>query len=222
MTAETGMRVASASRNTRSRMSRSCTEPTMALRSTRRPRPPLAHDGQLRDAVALEQVDGGADLVGGLHADHRRQRGRLAALLAQELADGRPVARPLHHPVLDHPRVVEDLRQVRPPAVRQDHEHRLVGRQLARHLDGDVHREAAGAADQQPLLARHPPRGAEGVAVGHGDPAVDRRALERVGPEVLADALDQVRPHERRSCRSSPPGRRRRPAGSAASAAGTA
>ena len=95
--------------------------------------------------------------------------------------------------MLAHPVVVEHLREVRPSAVREDHEHRLVRRQLGGERQRGLHRHAAGAADQDALGARDRARAEERVAVGDLDPAVDDRGVERLGPEVLADALDQVR-----------------------------
>ena len=56
-----------------------------------------------------------------------------------------------------------------------------------------MEREAARAAGEDALELGQPARGQERVAVGHRDPAVDHRGVERLGPEVLADALDQVR-----------------------------
>src|SRR5690606_23759385 len=50
----------------------------------------------------------------------------------------------------------------------------------------------AGPADQQPLLARQPPGHVERVLVGHRDDLVADGPVVGLGPDVLADALDEV------------------------------
>ena len=69
----------------------------------------------------------------------------------------------------------------------------VAGAELLRDLERRPDRGAAGAADEQALLAREPARGQERLAVGDRDHTVDDRRVEGLGPEVLADALDQVR-----------------------------
>ena len=60
-------------------------------------------------------------------------------------------------------------------------------------LDRAPQRRARGAAGEDALLAREPPRHQERVAVGDPDPLVDDLQVDRVGPRVLADPLDEVR-----------------------------
>ena len=93
-----------------------------------------------------------------------------------------------------HPLVVEDLRQVAAPAVGQQHDHHVVRAGPAGHLQRGGGGHPAGAADQQALLAGQPPGQLERVLVGDLDDLVADRPVVRLRPEVLADALDQVRP----------------------------
>src|SRR5262249_18263742 len=51
-----------------------------------------------------------------------------------------------------------------------------------------------GAADEQALLAREPTSREEGVAIRDPHPLVDDGRVERIGPALLANALDEVRP----------------------------
>ena len=69
----------------------------------------------------------------------------------------------------------------------------LPGAELLRDLDRRVNGRSAGAADQQALFPGHPAGRQERVLVGHRHPLVDDVAVERLGVEVLADALDEVR-----------------------------
>ena len=120
------------------------------------------------------------DLVGGV-------------LAAQHVADGQLLLAP-EEAVLAHPGVVEDLREIGAPAVGEDHgDHRVGVVDLARHLVGGAQREPAGAAGEDALRLRQPARPQEGVLVGDGHVAVDDRWVVGVRPEVLADALDEVR-----------------------------
>ena len=60
-------------------------------------------------------------------------------------------------------------------------------------LEGGGDGEAGRAADQQPLLAGEPPGHRERVGVADRDHLVGDLPVERGRPDVLADALDQVR-----------------------------
>ena len=151
-----------------------------------------ADDRQLRDAVLVQEGDGVADLLVGLHGDQRRDLAGL--LLGVEHVAHRLVGGALEEAVLGHPRVVVDLRQVRAPAVGEDDgDERLGVGDLPGDLERGVDGEAARAAGEDALGHRQPARGEEGVAVGDRHVAVDDRRVEGLGPEVLADALDQVR-----------------------------
>ena len=81
------------------------------------------------------------------------------------LADGL-AAGDVEEAVVGHPLVAEDLVQVAAAAVGQQHDHDVVlGELLGGPQRGDDG-HAAGAADQQPLLAGQPAGHREGVAVG--------------------------------------------------------
>jgi hypothetical protein len=56
-----------------------------------------------------------------------------------------------------------------------------------------VQRQPARPAGEDALEFGEAPRRQEGVAVRDRDPLVDHARVERLGPEVLADALDEVR-----------------------------
>ena len=101
------------------------------------------------------------------------------------------------NPYCDEPLVVEDLGEVAASGVGEDHHDDGVlalGRagQLLGELPGRVGRHPAGATDQQRLLARQPAREGEGVGVADLDDPVGDGAVVGLGPEVLADALDEV------------------------------
>ena len=108
-----------------------------------------------------------------------------------------------------HPLVVVELRQVAAAGVGDEHDDDGVGTELAADLERRPHRGAARAADEDALLARHPAGGEERVAVADLDDPVDDRRVVGVGPEVLADALDEVGPAGCRPSTPSPRGRRR-------------
>ena len=151
-----------------------------------------AHHRKLRHPVLVQQGHGVAHLVVRAHAHERRHFAAL--VLAPEHLAHRLLTCAVEQPVLGHPGVVEDLRQIVAPAVRQDHGHHRLGIvDPARHLQRGPHRHAARAAHQQALLGRQPAGGEERVAVGNGHVAVDHARVESARPEVLPHALDQVR-----------------------------
>jgi hypothetical protein len=92
-------------------------------------------DRQLRDAVLVQQRDRVAHLAMRGDADQRRDR-LVVVLAAQDVADGQ-VGRPLEEPVLGHPGVVEDLRQVGAATV---------GRITTTRASGSSMRRAASSA----------------------------------------------------------------------------
>ena len=113
--------------------------------------------------------------------------------IADDVADARLHRESIQEPVLPHPLVVVDLRQVRPPGVRDQHDHDRAIVELASDLQRGEDSRAGGAAGEKPLFPRQPPRRQQRVAIRYTDPAVDHRRVERTGIEVLADALDLVR-----------------------------
>jgi hypothetical protein len=144
---------------------------------------------QLRQAVAPHHVHGALPGVVGVDVDERRDG------LAPRFEDiGHRVALAPHEPVPVHPVLVEHPGQVAPARVGDQHHHQVVGPEVAPDLEGGGHRGAARPADEQPLLAGDAPRHEEAVLVGDGHHAVDQRGVVRGGPEVFADALDQVGP----------------------------
>ena len=133
-----------------------------------------------------------AHLVVGLDRDERRHLARLAP--GPEHVADTLVGRALEEPVLG-PGVVVDLAQVRASAVGQDHGHERVRNvEFPCDLHRGHERGAARASGQDALGHRQAARHEEGLAVGDGDPAVDDPGVERLRPEVLADALDEVGP----------------------------
>src|SRR3954452_21062649 len=88
----------------------------------------------------------------------------------------------------------ERQRHVALAPVRNDHEDALAREFIPRrHPQPSIDRGAAGDAHQEPLLARRLTRAVQGVLVGDGDDLVDHRAVEHLGHEPRADALDLVR-----------------------------
>src|SRR5438105_4906188 len=82
-------------------------------------------------AVLLHRLDRGSHLL--VRADRHQVRDVVAdATEAEHLLDGRRRGRPLDEPVLDHPVVVVELRQVRPTAIGKQHEHACIRAQLPR------------------------------------------------------------------------------------------
>ena len=151
--------------------------------------------GQLRDAVALQQRDRVGDRL--LRADADERRDVAGARRAHELADGRRARR-----VVEQCRATsiqsssKTFERYGAAAVGQDHEHRLVGRQLARR------RRARRAAPCRPSRRSGCPRRARPAAsqrnASRSETRIQRStivAVERRRPEVLADALDEIRVH---------------------------
>lgn len=119
-----------------------------------------------------------------------------ALLVVQHVGDAGARAGVLEEAVVGHPLVVEDLAEVAAAAVGEQYDDDVVLAEPGGHLQRRHDRHAAGAADQQALLLGEPAGHLEGVLVGDGDDLV--RDLTVVGgrPEVLTDALHQVRPPE--------------------------
>ena len=147
-----------------------------------------AHD-QLRHTGVVHQRDRVARRLVGRD---QHEVGKVAALRREHVADDGSLGAQEAH--VEHPLVVEDLREVAAAGVGQQHDHDVARAELARDLERGVHRGAARAADEQALALRHPAGGEERVGVAHFDHAIDERRVEGRRPEVFADTLDEVRP----------------------------
>ena len=154
------------------------------------------HDGwlradnrHLRDAELSERVDRFADRLRRVCVDEGRQ---VTGLPAEHVADG-AVTHGRTESVGGEPLVVEDLREVAAAAVGQeDNDHVSCGGPT-RDVEGCDDRHPAGAAHQEPLLARETARHLEGVAVAHRDDLIRHLGVVGRRPEVFADSLDEVR-----------------------------
>src|SRR5438552_4061906 len=93
---------------------------------------------QLRDAVALHQVDRLADRGGGLDRDQLRHA---LGVRGAHLADAHR-AQPGQVAVLAHPLVAEELGEVVAPGVREEHDDHVVGTARERHLDRRMQRQS--------------------------------------------------------------------------------
>ena len=150
-----------------------------------------ADDGQLRDGVLAQDVDRlGQRLVGvGVY-----ELGQLPALGAQDVTHGLTGRRLGQEAVRRQPLVVEDLREIAAPAVREQHHDHGVRPGSRGHPHRGHGSHPAGPTDEQALLAGQPTRHREAVPVGDGDDLVAHRAVVGVRPEVLTDALDEIGP----------------------------
>ena len=95
--------------------------------------------------------------------------------------------------VLTHPLVREELAEVVASRIGQQDHHDVLRSAAHGRLDRRVQSESSGAADEDALLAREPPRRDERLAVGDLDDLVHDGAVERPRPEILTHALDLVR-----------------------------
>ncbi len=129
----------------------------------------------------------------------------LAALRADDVAHRADLPVALDEPLLAHPAVVGELGEVVADRVGQDHDDALARPEIAAHLHRRPHRGARRAAAQEALLPDQLARGQERVAIVGLDPAVDQPAIEHVGDEVVADALDLVAADLARGRRGSSP-----------------
>ncbi len=124
------------------------------------------------------------------------QRGKLAGLLAQHVADHPDGAvRAGGETVASQPRVAEHLGQIAAAGVgQQHHDDRLGVVQLGGQLDRRRSGHAGRPTDQQRLLTGQPTTHRERVGVGDGDDAVADGRVVVGRPEVLPHTLDQVGP----------------------------
>ena len=97
--------------------------------------------------------------------------------------------------MLEHPVVVEELREIAAAAVGDRGQDRRLGAEPLRGLEHREHRRPARAAGEDPLLPREAACGQERVAVGDAHVLVDDRRVEARRVGVLADPLDEIRVH---------------------------
>ena len=76
-----------------------------------------------------------------------------------------------------HPLVVEDLRQVAAPGIREEHDDEVVAPEVGADDERGVHRGAARPADEQPFFSGDAARRGERLRVAHHDGAVDERRV---------------------------------------------
>ena len=141
----------------------------------------VADDRDLRDAVALHELDGLVRPSGGTRSSTSSGSRALRALERQHLLDRRLGRVPLQEPVLEEPVVVVDLREVAAAAVGNQRDDRRVGAEARGHLQHRPDGGAARAADEHALFARQAPGSAERVPVGHRDVLVDQRGIVGFG-----------------------------------------
>ncbi len=147
-------------------------------------------DRHLGDAVLAQDLDGLADGLLGVHVD---EGGDAALLVVEHVADAGGGAGLLQEAVSRHPLVAEDLAEVAAAAVRQQDDDDVVRAEALGGLQRGHDGHAAGAADEEALLLRQAAGHLEGVLVGHRDDLVGDVGVVGGRPEVLADALDEVR-----------------------------
>ena len=127
-----------------------------------------------------------------LLGEHEHEVGKTGTLRGRDVAGDETLAAQEAH--VEHPLVVEDLREVAATGVGQQHHHDRVGAERARDLEGRAHGRAARPADEETLFVRDPARHQERIGVADFHDAVDDAAVEGGRPEVLADPFDEIRP----------------------------
>ncbi len=150
-----------------------------------------AEHGQLRHVELAQARDDGPDRVGRMSVHELRQR--RACLALQHVADARLGGLGGEEAVVGHPLVVEDLAQVAAASVGQQHHDDVIRLGIPGDLERGDHGHAAGAASQQRFLAGEASRHQERVRVADRDDLVADALVVGLRPDVLADALDEVR-----------------------------
>jgi hypothetical protein len=143
--------------------------------------------GELGDAVLLQQVESILELVGDVDGDDLA-----AGQGPDDVTDGADLPVGLKEAVLTHPGVLHELGHVVADRVGQESDDPGAGGEVADDLHRRMDGGATGATAEEAFLADELASGTEGVAVVALDPAVDEGAVEDVGDEVVADALDLV------------------------------
>ena len=140
----------------------------------------------------LHQLDCLADLLVRADHDELRHAGLLARLGAEDRLHGRRRRMPLEETVVEHPVVVEELREVVAAGVGDQRQDPGLRPEPPRDPERRPHRRPGGASGEDPLLARQPPCEQEGISVRDPDPLVDDLGVHRLRPAVFADSLDQI------------------------------
>src|SRR5215212_8030002 len=114
------------------------------------------HDRELRDVMLAQQLDGVGYRLVAAHGDDRRG-------LTGASGDDRSYAGRLREagekPVLAHPVVAVDFREVPPATVREEHDDERLGVvRLTRHVERSVGSETTGATNENPFLTGDPSR----------------------------------------------------------------
>ena len=91
-----------------------------------------------------------------------------------------------------HPSVVEQLGEVTPTGVRDYHHDHGLTPCLLSDLESDPYRCTGGATDEDPFFPGNPAGCEKAVAVGNHHDLVGDLPIVGGGPEVFADAFDQV------------------------------
>lgn len=92
-----------------------------------------------------------------------------------------------------HPLVVEDLGQVAAATVGKEHDNKCVGAFALGDFECRDDSHAARSTDQQAFFTGETTRHLEGVRIRHSDDLVRDGRIVGGGPEIFADAFDQVR-----------------------------
>ena len=122
---------------------------------------------------------------------HVHERGDATALAGEHVAHGVPGR--TEEAEVGEPLVVVELGQIAAAAVGDEHDDDGGRTEVAADLQRRPHRGAGRAADQDAFFARDASRGEERVAVADRDHSIDDRRIVGAGPEVFADAFDEVR-----------------------------
>ncbi len=125
---------------------------------------------------------------------HVHQPGQLSALAGEHVGHRRARGGRGEKAVVGHPLVIENLGQVAAAGVREQHDDQAGGVELRRDPQRPRNRQPAGPAHQQALLPGQPAGHQERLLVADRLDPVHHRLVVGLRPEVLADALDQVRP----------------------------
>src|SRR5262245_1919372 len=149
--------------------------------------PGPVHDGKLRNAVLLHEADDVGDAVARLGGDHR------VALALDQIFQAAVRVFVVQERVLAQPVVVVHLAQVARSRVGQEDDDRLALGIVLRELDRPADGAAAGAAREQPLLARQLARRQEAFLVGDLIALVDVGEVEGGRQEILAEPFHLVR-----------------------------